>query len=124
MYDSALIYEIIIFCLFLVDGKTVSTFEEKKDLTLPAREKPEKSVRLMREQGMLRKYWYFHYLLNYIPVEKKNCQSNYLILILPPIYNGDTKGQLISEWLFGVFNFQKKKTQNVYEYLPYNLKSG
>jgi len=40
----------------LVDGKTVSTFEEKKDLTLPAREKPEKSVRLMREQGMLRKY--------------------------------------------------------------------
>jgi hypothetical protein len=44
------------FCLFLVDGKTVSTFEKKKDLTLPAREKPEKSVRLMREQGMLRKY--------------------------------------------------------------------
>ena len=56
LYDSALIYEIIIFCLLLVDGKTVSTFEEKKDLTLPAREKPEKSVRLMREQGMLRKY--------------------------------------------------------------------
>ena len=74
----------IIFCLFLVDGKTVSTFEEKKDLTLPAREKPEKSVRLMREQGMLRKYWY------YIPVEK-NCQSNYLILILPLIFNGNTK---------------------------------
>ena len=80
----------IIFCLFLVDGKTVSTFEEKKDLTLPAREKPEKSVRLMREQGMLRKYWDFHYLLNYIPV-KKNCQSNYLILILPLIFNGNTK---------------------------------
>ena len=52
MYDSVL----ILFCLLLVDGKTVSTFEEKKDLTLPAREKPEKSVRLMREQGMLRKY--------------------------------------------------------------------
>ena len=34
----------------------VTTFEEKKKLTLPAREKPEKSVRLMKEQGMLRKY--------------------------------------------------------------------
>ena len=34
----------------------VTTFEEKKKLTLPAKEKPEKSVRLMKEQGMLRKY--------------------------------------------------------------------
>ena len=34
----------------------VTTFEEKKKLTLPAREKPERSVRLMKEQGMLRKY--------------------------------------------------------------------
>ena len=36
--------------------RAVTSFEEKKKLTLPAREKPEKSVRLMKEQGMLRKY--------------------------------------------------------------------
>ena len=40
----------------LLEAKTVSTLEEKKKLTLPAREKPERSVRLMKEQGMLRKY--------------------------------------------------------------------
>jgi len=40
----------------LDEERTVSTFEEKKKLTLPIREKPEKSVRLMKEQGMLRKY--------------------------------------------------------------------
>merc|ERR1719266_387817 len=34
----------------LGEDKTVSSFEEKKDLTLPAREKPEKSMRLMKEQ--------------------------------------------------------------------------
>ena len=34
----------------------VTTFEEKKKVTLPASEKPEKSVRLMKEQGMLRNY--------------------------------------------------------------------
>jgi len=34
----------------------VTSYEEKKKLTLPAREKPERSVRLMKEQGMLRKY--------------------------------------------------------------------
>ena len=36
--------------------KAVTSYEEKKKLTLPAREKPERSVRLMKEQGMLRKY--------------------------------------------------------------------
>merc|ERR1711874_728710 len=34
----------------------VTTYQEKKNLSLPAREKPERSVRLMREQGILRKY--------------------------------------------------------------------
>ena len=28
------------------------------------------------------------------------------------------KGQLISEWLFGVFNFPKKTTQKFDEFLP------
>ena len=40
----------------LIGEGTVSSYGEKK-LTLPARDKPEKSVRLMKEQGMLRKYW-------------------------------------------------------------------
>jgi len=35
---------------------TVMTTEGRANVTLPAREKPEKSVRLMKEQGMLRKY--------------------------------------------------------------------
>ena len=35
---------------------TTVTSVERERLTLPAREKPERSVRLMREQGMLRKY--------------------------------------------------------------------
>ena len=32
------------------------------------------------------------------------------------------KGHLISELIFGVFNFLKKK--NIYKFLPRNLKSG
>jgi len=39
----------------LIGDGTVSSYGEKK-LTLPARDKPERSVRLMKEQGMLRKY--------------------------------------------------------------------
>ena len=39
----------------LVEEGRVTSFGEK-NLTLPARDKPEKSVRLMKEQGMLRKY--------------------------------------------------------------------
>ena len=35
-----------------------------------------------------------------------------------------TKGQLISELLFGFFNFPKKKLQKFDEFLPKNLKSG
>ena len=38
------------------EGRTVATLEERQRNTLPAREQPEKSVRLMKEQGMLRKY--------------------------------------------------------------------
>jgi len=37
------------------EGRVTSCGE--KNLTLPARDKPEKSVRLMKEQGMLRKYY-------------------------------------------------------------------
>ena len=33
------------------------------------------------------------------------------------------KGELISQWLFGVLHFQKK-TQKFDEFLPKNLKSG
>ena len=29
-----------------------------------------------------------------------------------------TKGQLVSEWLFGAFNFPKKKTEKFDEFLP------
>ena len=39
----------------LVGDGTVA-LEDRKQLTLPAREKPERSIRLMKEQGMLRKY--------------------------------------------------------------------
>ena len=39
-----------------VPENAVTSYEEKKKLTLPARDKPERSVRLMKEQGMLRKY--------------------------------------------------------------------
>ena len=42
--------------LFSVGNQTVTTIEGKKNLTLPVREKPERSIRLMKEQGMLRKY--------------------------------------------------------------------
>ena len=38
------------------EGRTVATLEERQRNTLPAREQPERSVRLMKEQGMLRKY--------------------------------------------------------------------
>ena len=34
----------------------VATLESRESNTLPARDKPERSVRLMQEQGMLRKY--------------------------------------------------------------------
>ena len=37
-------------------GGVVATREQRMAKTLPAREQPERSVRLMREQGMLRKY--------------------------------------------------------------------
>ena len=37
-------------------GNTVATREQRMAKTLPAREQPERSVRLMREKGMLRKY--------------------------------------------------------------------
>jgi len=40
----------------LVGNQAVTTIEGKKNLTLPVREKPERSIRLMKEQGMLRKY--------------------------------------------------------------------
>ena len=33
-------------------------------------------------------------------------------------FNACPKGQLISEWLFGVFNFPKKPTQKFDEFLP------
>ena len=35
-----------------------------------------------------------------------------------------SKGQLISEWLFGVLNFPKNNRKIFYEFLPKNLKSG
>lgn len=38
------------------EGRAVATLEERQRNTLPAREQPERSVRLMKEQGMLRKY--------------------------------------------------------------------
>ena len=38
------------------ENRTVATLEERQKNTLPAREKPERSVRLMKERGMLRKY--------------------------------------------------------------------
>lgn len=38
------------------ESRVVSTMEEREKVTLPARDKPERSVRLMKEQGMLRKY--------------------------------------------------------------------
>ena len=34
------------------------------------------------------------------------------------LFNNASKGQLISEWLFSVFNFPKKPTQNFDELLP------
>ena len=37
-------------------GNTVATLEQRQKNTLPVREKPERSVRLMKEKGMLRKY--------------------------------------------------------------------
>ena len=37
-------------------GTTVATLEQRQHNTLPTREKPERSVRLMKEKGMLRKY--------------------------------------------------------------------
>ena len=37
-------------------GSTVATLEQRQKNTLPVREKPERSVRLMKEKGMLRKY--------------------------------------------------------------------
>ena len=37
-------------------GNIVATREQRMAKTLPAREQPERSVRLMREKGMLRKY--------------------------------------------------------------------
>ena len=42
----------------LTDGDTtaVATLEQRQRNTLPVREKPERSVRLMKEKGMLRKY--------------------------------------------------------------------
>ena len=36
--------------------RTVASLEERQRNTLPARDKPERSVRLMKERGMLRKY--------------------------------------------------------------------
>jgi len=36
--------------------RSVATLEERQRNTLPARDKPERSVRLMKERGMLRKY--------------------------------------------------------------------
>ena len=38
------------------NGTTIATLEQRQANTLPAREKPERSVRLMKEKGMLRKY--------------------------------------------------------------------
>ena len=37
-------------------GNIVATREQRMAKTLPAREQPERSVRLMKEKGMLRKY--------------------------------------------------------------------
>ena len=37
-------------------GNIVATREQRMAKTLPARERPERSVRLMKEKGMLRKY--------------------------------------------------------------------
>ena len=37
-------------------GSTVATLKQRQRNTLPVREKPERSVRLMKEKGMLRKY--------------------------------------------------------------------
>ena len=34
------------------------------------------------------------------------------------------KGQLMSEWIFGVFNFPKKPTKKFDEFLPQNLEIG
>lgn len=38
------------------EDRSVASLEQRLGNTLPARDKPEKSVRLMKEQGMLRKY--------------------------------------------------------------------
>ena len=38
------------------DTTAVATLEQRQRNTLPVREKPERSVRLMKEKGMLRKY--------------------------------------------------------------------
>ena len=38
------------------NGTAIATLEQRQANTLPAREKPERSVRLMKEKGMLRKY--------------------------------------------------------------------
>ena len=40
----------------LTEDRSVASLEQRLGNTLPARDKPEKSVRLMKEQGMLRKY--------------------------------------------------------------------
>ena len=41
--------------IILIATRQVATMESRGN-TLPARDKPERSVRLMQEQGMLRKY--------------------------------------------------------------------
>ena len=38
------------------ESRAVATLEQRQQNTLPARDKPERSVRLMKEKGMLRKY--------------------------------------------------------------------
>ena len=38
------------------ENSQVATLSDRQRLTLPARDRPEKSVRLMQEKGMLRKY--------------------------------------------------------------------
>ena len=40
----------------LTEDRSVASLVQRLGNTLPARDKPEKSVRLMKEQGMLRKY--------------------------------------------------------------------
>ena len=51
------------------------------ELTLPAREKPERSVRLMREKGMLQKYWTILDLHTGYPInlDKKNPACSFLL---------------------------------------------